>query len=138
MQAFSAATDQRETDSSANNTVSARNWKLEECSNHQPNRTAHCKQTRPSGNFCGVTLGTGQQQLQQDLPRDAKQPNISSFSAPSYKDTSRIPFLIVSDTLYPATDTASVTSTVCRVCSRSVTGWDDRAALEKCSDVSVS
>jgi len=56
MQAFSATADQREADSGANNTVSARNWKLEECSNHQPNCTAHCKQTRPSGNFSGVGL----------------------------------------------------------------------------------
>lgn len=36
------------------------------------------------------------------LAKAAKQPSINSTSWPSYRLTSRMPFLIVSDTLYPA------------------------------------
>lgn len=60
--------------------------------------------------------GTHGYHFRQHLPSDARQPSISSFSAPSYTETSKMPFLIVSDTLYPATDmrTGHVTSSVCR------------------------
>jgi hypothetical protein len=45
------------------------------------------------------------QWFEKNSPREARQPNISSFSVPSYRETSKMPFLIVSDTLYPATET---------------------------------
>lgn len=102
MEAFGPATDQREADGSANNTVSARNRKLEERGNHEPCGTAHCNETGLPSAFFGVDLKVTDTYVftaGADLPSDARQPIMSSFSECSYTATSRMPFLIVSDTL---------------------------------------
>lgn len=71
--------------------------------------------------------GTHGYHFRQHLPSDARQPNISSFSAPSYTETSKMPFLIVSDTLYPATDMRTGHLQCLQVCPP--------AALRTCRDL---
>jgi hypothetical protein len=85
MEAFCPTTDQREANSSANNTVSARNWKLEERGNHEPYSTAHCNETD------WFSVGSRVQQTDTCLGRTYLGTRGSPSSAPAQPSHTRTP-----------------------------------------------
>ena len=82
VKALCASAHQRKANSGANNAVGPGNWKLEECRHHEPNGAPGCDKYK--------VRRTGYKTARSDVidvelnsPRDAREPSISSCSAPS-------------------------------------------------------